>query len=292
MSKRRSDFNILLFEVERKWKKQLFLYNKYLFRESFIPSHNEWHHLRVWKYASEILVLLQAQGIKISKSEILELMISVFFHDTGLTISMESDHGKYSRKICEEFLKRKEILIPINTQKILKAVENHDNKTYTKSNPLVKEKKLNIAGILNIADDIDAFGIIGVYRYTEIYFLRGIEPKNLAKNVIPNLNTRFNHFKMQCADFKDIIKIHEERYKQTLEFFLKLDTEFQNLAETSGDKIKIKMILLMQELTKAGICGVNEICDIAIKKVESEEEKLFFEELSAQNNFQKINHFT
>jgi HD domain len=279
MSEEKPDFENLLKQVETGWKYQLFQQTQKLFKDSCIPSHNEWHHLRVWKYASEILYLLNKKGIAISESEILELMIAVFFHDTGLSISQEQDHGKYSREICEKFLRETNIPVHLNTEKVLKAIEYHDDKTYTKNNPLILNQKLNIAAVLNIADDLDAFGIIGVYRYIEIYLLRNIPPENFADKVIPNLKTRFYHFKSQCIEFQDIVNIHQTRYQQTLDFFKELDKEFQKRSTNKENNIKIKIILFIQEMTKPGRYTLKEISETAIKKADSDEERLFFEKL-------------
>ena len=34
--------------------------------------------------------------------------------------------------------------------------------------------------ILSVSDDLDAFGYIGIYRYTEIYLTRGIDPEKIG----------------------------------------------------------------------------------------------------------------
>ena len=40
--------------------------------------------------------------------------------------------------------------------------------------------------MLSVADDLDAFGFTGIYRYSEIYLMRGINPNQLGHLIIEN----------------------------------------------------------------------------------------------------------
>ena len=41
-------------------------------------------------------------------------------------------------------------------------------------------QRMNLLTILSVADDLDAFGFIGIYRYSEIYLTRGIDPEKIG----------------------------------------------------------------------------------------------------------------
>ena len=250
MSKESNNQENIIKQVETEWRDRLFKNTQSLFQNCNLPSHNEWHHLRVWKHAYEILNLLRKNGIEISKKEILELMIAVFFHDTGLCISPGPDHGKYSREICEKFLAEEKIQIPINTCEILEAIEYRDDKSYIRNNPLVQNQHINISGILNVSDDLDAFGICGVFRYAEIYLLRNIKPIDLAGKIIPNLNKRYNNFVNQCGDLQELIALYQPEYKQCLSFFEQLDDIFQKKSISKKEPLNPEIILKIQKKIK------------------------------------------
>ena len=77
-------------------------------------------------------------------------------------------HGKHSRDLCQRFLMENNL--PENDfTDVLEAIENHDNKDYS-GNTIQND----LLTILSISDDLDAFGITGIYRYSEIYLTRGI----------------------------------------------------------------------------------------------------------------------
>ena len=87
----------LMKEAENKWLHELLTYNKSLFLEKNIPSHDEFHHFRVWKIARNLVESLADKGFEFESKELEAMLIAVFFHDTGLTITIDENHGKASR---------------------------------------------------------------------------------------------------------------------------------------------------------------------------------------------------
>ena len=87
-------------------------------------------------------------------------------------------HGKHSRQLCSRFLSENN-LSENDFPDVLEAIENHDNKDYSETS--IRNELLNI---LSISDDLDAFGISGIYRYSEIYLTRGITYENLGSTII------------------------------------------------------------------------------------------------------------
>jgi HD superfamily phosphodiesterase len=203
--------------IENKYLKLFSDYCQLLFSNTHIPSHDHTHHLRVWNYSKEILHAI-SNDYTIDENLIESCLIASLFHDTGLTQNLSPNHGVESRKICSDFFNKNTIAKPENFDEISNAIEKHDDKDY-KSNNSSPEALLSI--ICN-ADDLDAFGRIGVVRYTEIYLLRGININELPTLVIQNLDKRFLNFEKTYKSFTRLYEKHKERYHITKEFFQEL----------------------------------------------------------------------
>ncbi|HAF30763.1 MAG TPA: hypothetical protein DCG75_17105 [Bacteroidales bacterium] len=210
-----------IISAEKKWLDKLSDYCKILFSDTHIPSHDHTHHLRVWEYAKEIIQALSKSN-KIDEELIESCLIASLFHDTGLAKTLEENHGHESRKICELYFKENRISKPVNFEEILSAIEMHDDKNYKNSENVKPDSVLTI---LFCADDLDAFGKVGVIRYTEIYLLRGIKLVELPNLVIKNLDKRFLNFEKNYKDFSDLYLKHKERYLFTRNFFEALQVE-------------------------------------------------------------------
>ena len=148
-------------------------------------------------------------------------LISSLFHDTGLTITLDENHGKESKNICNQYFDENKIPKPENFEDILFAIENHDDKNY-KSN---YSEPNSVLSILCNADDLDAFGRIGIIRYTEIYLMRGIKLNKLSQLVLKNLENRFLNFERIYKDFTPLYTKHKERYHLIKKFFEELNSE-------------------------------------------------------------------
>jgi hypothetical protein len=173
-------------EAEEKWLPRIRPFLIRLFENSWIPSHDITHHERVWKNARSLISNLP--GCDISFIE--QLMLACYFHDTGLIRVTGDKHGKESRLLCEAFVGEYSRFLSGDITLMLDAVEFHDDKEYTGSNELRSNK---IYTILSLADDMDAFGAVGAYRYIEIYLLRGIDPNDIPSQVLSNASKRFSN---------------------------------------------------------------------------------------------------
>lgn len=71
-------------------------------------------------------------------------------------------------KICIQYFEENKLPKPDRFEEILFAIENHDDKDYKQNNT----EPNSVFSILCNADDLDAFGKVGIVRYTEIYLLR------------------------------------------------------------------------------------------------------------------------
>ena len=146
--------NIIL-DVENQWKQELFSHCAAIFKTCHIPSHDETHHLRVWNYASNLASSLYFRGYPVDEPFLTKLIICCFFHDTGLSVTLDASHGKASANICKEHFKNAET---DDFEEILRAIEFHENKNDKK----LSLRKNLLGSILTIADDLDAFGYAGI----------------------------------------------------------------------------------------------------------------------------------
>ena len=207
-------FNQIIEDVEHKWFGILYRGVEKEFNNNPLPSHDHTHHLRVWFFAKELLRELFTAGCEFNQSDIQKIIFAVFFHDVGLTRTLNADHGKESRKICEKFLKEKGIDLGKISDEVFNAIEMHDDKSY-----INKRNKINTYTVLTIADDLDAYGAIGVYRYYEIYRLRKIESLIIPRMVIENLENRFGFLNEVFGFLENFIRQHFERKQYTSDYY-------------------------------------------------------------------------
>jgi HD superfamily phosphodiesterase len=183
------------------------------FGSTHIPSHNLEHHIRVWVYAESIVAQLRNNGFTISNDFLAGLQAACLTHDIGLVVEKGEAHGKAGRDMVAGFLPQSEVPVSMH-EEILNAVENHDRKEY----PGISTPD-SMLTILSVADDLDAFGYIGIYRYIEIYLERGILAENIGPAVTVNLTGRYNHMSRVYGFLPEFIKHHTRRYEITRDFF-------------------------------------------------------------------------
>lgn len=182
--------------------------------ETQLFSHDIVHHRRVWQYAKELLKEISFTGDYISKKLPFELLIACYLHDLGMSVDPVVRHGIHSRELCKSFLDRNN-LSKSDFNDVLEAVEHHDDKEYKTQ----EANKNDVLKILAIADDLDAFGYIGIYRYLEIYITRGIRPENIGHTIRKNAVKRFHNFEQKFGNFPELIERHRKRFLILDNFF-------------------------------------------------------------------------
>jgi HD superfamily phosphodiesterase len=184
-----------------------------VYDEKTLFSHGIEHHRRVWNYAKELAVLIDTEN-KISDSSFIpKLIITCYLHDIGMSVDPGIRHGHHSKDLCIRFL-HKNSLDQNKYKDVLSAIENHDNKEYKTSvtnNDLLK--------ILSIADDLDAFGYMGIYRYSEIYLERGVKPQEIGHLIRVNAAKRFKNFIKIFGFADEYVEKHKKRYEILDNFF-------------------------------------------------------------------------
>ena len=96
-----------------------------------------------------------------------------------------------------------------------------------------------------MADDLDAFGFSGIYRYSEIYLIRGIKPELIGESIIENAAKRFDHFKKNFGFNNSLVQKHRIRFDTLIRFFSEYNKQVPSY-RFDGQHIQ-------------GFCGVVEI---------------------------------
>ena len=227
--------NRMISNVEQKWLTQLYHNVKSEFSQTWLPSHDHTHHFRVWQYAKNLIEALSQNGFFFSEMKLEQLILAVFFHDIGLTRTLDSSHGHESRESCRSFIEHHTSLTGVTVNQILDAVENHDNKNYS-VDPLHKlHQPETIRSLLAVSDDLDAYGAIGVFRFFEIYFLRGFSIQSLAANITGNIESRFNYFLRNYGDLHEFATEHEKRSQFTMQFYRDLHQQLDSNYNIQSD---------------------------------------------------------
>jgi hypothetical protein len=158
-------------------------------------------------------------------------------------------HGKHSSELCFRFLRENNFQVNDFTD-VLNAIEYHDNKDYSDNS--IQDDLLKI---LSVSDDLDAFGIAGIYRYAEIYITRGVSYKSLGNRIIENAEKRFRNFLEVQGLNEEFIEKHRLRYNVLTDFFTGYNEQLKSYSFGSA--------------YPAGYCGVIElIADMVEKKAE------------------------
>ena len=216
----------LIHQTEKKWLHILSKGILRIFRETLLPSHDHNHHFRVWHYAKDLL-LITGKSRSYKPYELENLIIASFFHDAGMTVTTDKKHGLESRKQCESFFRAYRLPIPKHFDLALEAIEHHDNKDYPEK---TNSHHLTLKALLSAADDMDAFGFIGIIRYAEIYFMRNIPLQSIGEEVLSNARKRFNHFKSMFQKYTDFIENHRRRFNHLVTFYQGLDKNSEKRA--------------------------------------------------------------
>lgn len=217
---------------------------KRIFVDTNLSSHGLEHHQRVWYYARELLGLKGSNDPEHDDSRFAEkLLFASYLHDAGMSVDPGARHGIHSRAICEEFLLENRLDAGKYTD-LLKAIEEHDNKNYAAGpDPPVLLK------YLSVADDLDAFGFIGIYRYLEIYLKRKVEYSDLGYLVLENVEGRFRNL-ISAFGNSSFTDAQLTRYEITRSFFTNYNKEVT--AYNFGNS------------EPSGFCGVAEITGCSV----------------------------
>ena len=211
-------------------RQPLIAHTRNLFSSTFLPSHDLNHHLRTWDIAKSLLTDLAAFNKKVTEDFVEGVMIAIFFHDVGMTKTRSSRHGKRSRDLYEEWIAAGAHPKPARHPAISRAIELHDRKEEVLFVEFPLHEEPDLLTLVNVADDLDALGIVGIYRYAEIYLHRHVSLPTLGIRVLENVSLRFNTFSKMTALFPAIKNAYQPGYREIITFYDRYNQ--QVLAET------------------------------------------------------------
>ena len=262
---------------ELKWLKPLYKHCKSLFEKTHLPSHDAEHHLRVWLHCRGLIIELHKAGIKTSQNTIDKAIIACFFHDIGLTQDMGEQHGLLGRKLCENFFKYNPQLLVTDLEEVLDAIEKHDDKSMKELTTTTPYSMKTILKLVSAADDLDALGYIGVFRYIEIYLKRGIPDNEIPKKVTINLRNRFSNFLNSYSILHKYTDKQKIRYKEIFDFFTELDSLFYRESKITDNQLAVFKVL--KDCLVERKLGINETIEEALTTTTKGYALLYFSKL-------------
>jgi HD superfamily phosphodiesterase len=242
------DLSSRIKSAERDLKKNLEDFFSFVFGSTILASHGLDHHRRVWNYAKGFILIPEiARSLK-DEAFPPKLLIASYLHDLGMSVDPGPKHGAVSSRFCEEFLNNYKL--PLNEYiDVREAIANHDNKDYSSHHEISK-----LLSILSVADDLDAFGYIGIYRYLEIYMTRKIPFEQLGLRIGENVKGRFENLLKNYGFLKPFADEQRLRYEKINSFFIDFNSQLQSGRYRPGVN------------KPSGNCGVAELVETAIEK--------------------------
>lgn len=259
--------------AEAIWLDELYENAKALFPDNLLPSHDHTHHMRVWNLCKALLNEIATFNSRMDQSLVEGVLIAAFFHDLGMATSTREDHGMLGRELCLSWLGFKGKVRPERKEEILRAIELHDRKDvqiYTSFSP---ETPPEILTFLSVADDLEALGIIGVYRYAEIYLKRGIPLEELGTRILANVKTRFEHLSDGCRLCNRLLEKYRQQYEDLCLFFEQYNLQLK--AVSQADSVNTGPLGVINYIRKHGLDttelqGVDSTVSDYFKKLENE----------------------
>jgi HD superfamily phosphodiesterase len=244
-----------------------------VYNEKSLPSHGIEHHRRVWGYARELIISLEYLNISIVPDLAENLIIACYLHDIGMSVDHGIKHGHHSRELGIGFLNKNHLEVT-KYKNLLSSIENHDNKEY-----LTSAQKYDLLTILSVADDLDAFGFIGIYRYSEIYLARGISLKEIGSLILKNAEKRFDNFKRTFGNIDSVVLKHTSRYNILKSFFEKFNQEVSLYNFGSQNPQGYCGVIELLLKIKTDKKGLKELCFDVVNTSDDKVFKCFFDGL-------------
>ena len=224
----KAPIDIYIGRAEENWLGALYTYAGKLFQSTYLPSHDHSHHLRVWNISKHVLKEIATHSSSITEARVEGVLIAALFHDLGMAQSTREDHGSLGRELCAAWFSESGHTPPSGFDNILDAIEMHDRKEARyfpdKGNTPV------ILDILHAADDLEAMGIIGIYRYAEIYLLRGIPMQDLGWRILENAEHRIRNL-TSTAFCPGIIEKYQQQFEELTSFYRKYIRQLQEVEQ-------------------------------------------------------------
>lgn len=82
-----------------------------------------------------------------------------------------------------------------------------------------------------MADDLEAMGTIGIFRYAEIYLLREIPLMELGNRILANAKTRFENLLTGCRLCGGVVKESRKQYDELRLFFEQYNLQLEGISQ-------------------------------------------------------------
>lgn len=86
-----------------------------------------------------------------------------------------------------------------------------------------------------MADDLEAMGTIGVYRYAEIYLMRQMELSELGSRILENAEVRYENLKQSCSLCQVLMRSCYSEFEVLRNFYQEYNTQL--LLELSPEHV-------------------------------------------------------
>jgi hypothetical protein len=198
---------------------ELFAHCGSYFKSMQLRSHDQNHPARVWKYSKDYVEIF-LPSFASDREFMVSLLFASMFHDVGMVFDISETHGKVSEQLFRNYYAQtcfqQELLSRRCFENICEAIHLHDRKE-----SVVKHTDNYILQIISVADDLDAYGLVGAVRYIEIYGMRGIPPQEIPKRVLLNVGKRFERFEELCSSqaLSSFYTTHRNRFEILIHFF-------------------------------------------------------------------------
>jgi HD superfamily phosphodiesterase len=225
---------IWISRAEASWLDELYANAELLYSKTSLPSHDHTHHLRVWNLCKTLLREIARFSSSIDQLLVEGVLIAAFFHDLGMVYSTRPDHGHLGAELCNKWFMDGGRERPGNFEEILRAIELHDRKDEQIHESFQRETPPEILAILSVADDLEALGIIGIYRYAEIYLRRGIPLEELGDRILANASSRLHNITRACLRCEHMIENFRPRYEELRLFFENYNKQLKTVSRADG----------------------------------------------------------
>jgi len=265
--------NIWIARAEATWLDELYNIAKALFHDNSLPSHDHTHHMRVWNLCKVLLKEIASFNSRMDQSLVEGVLIAAFFHDLGMATSTREDHGMLGSELCISWFGQTGRVWPERKEEILRAIELHDRKDVQIFTSFSPETPPEILTFLSVADDLEALGIIGVYRYAEIYLKRGIPLEELGTRILANVKTRFEHLSDGCRLCDRLLEKYRQQFEDLCLFFEQYNLQLQAVSQT--DSVNTGPLGVINYIRKHGLDttelqGADSTVSDYFKKLENE----------------------
>jgi len=277
--------------AEEKWLISSRQFLEEIFSDTFLPSHDQTHHVRVWNIGKSLLMQIASFNRHLDASLAEGLLIAAMFHDAGMAVTREKEHGRISRELCEKWFRRQKLPPPERFGEVVDAIEKHDNKEDRICARITRDEAPDLLTLLSLADDLEALGVIGVYRYTEIYLARGIELQELGIHILKNARSRFGHISESCALCPQLLEGYRQEYASLVSFFDIYNQQL--LVETDPEQVRTGYVGIVNAIRRLSVEGRIRPEDFLTAIGKEDPGKLvtdFFTRLKEELRKERLNH--